>query len=64
LPQNYSDGMAVTFEQEISQSQVRNLCVLELKIVPRGHVYGAMVLDLLRLCTSVQKLRWYYIDIR
>jgi len=49
--------MAVTFEQEISQSQVRNLSVLELKIVPRGHVYGAMVLDLLRFCTSVQKLK-------
>ncbi|CAD6218079.1 unnamed protein product [Miscanthus lutarioriparius] len=55
--QNFSDGMAVTFEQEISQSQVRNLSVLELKIVPRGHVYGAMVLDLLRFCTSVQKLK-------
>jgi hypothetical protein len=49
--------MAVTLSKEISQSQVRNLCVLELKIVPRGHVYGAMVLDLLRLCTSVQKLK-------
>ncbi|KAG2636932.1 hypothetical protein PVAP13_2NG481606 [Panicum virgatum] len=49
--------VAWTFEKEISRIPVRNLSVLELKIATRGHFYGAMVLDLLRLCTSIQKLK-------
>ena len=49
--------VAWTFEQEISRIPARNLSVLELKIATRGHFYGAMVLDLLRLCTSIQKLK-------
>lgn len=55
--QNKLSDMALTFKQEISQLPVRNLSVLDLKISPAGHVYGAMVLELLRLCTSVQKLK-------
>ena len=49
--------VAWTFEQEISRIPARNLSVLELKISTRGHFYGAMVLDLLRLCTSIQKVK-------
>ncbi|TVU39107.1 hypothetical protein EJB05_12512, partial [Eragrostis curvula] len=46
-----------SFEQEISRIPVRKFTILEIDIETRGHVYGAMVLDLLGLCTSIQKLK-------
>ncbi|CAN6304220.1 unnamed protein product, partial [Urochloa humidicola] len=51
-----------SFEQEISRIPVtvRNLSTLELQIATQGesgteHVYGAMLLDLLRLYSSLSK---------
>ncbi|CAN6282139.1 unnamed protein product [Urochloa humidicola] len=47
-----------SIDQEISRIpvNVRNLSTLELQL-PTEHVYGAMLLDLLRLCSSIEKLK-------
>ncbi|KAL6896780.1 hypothetical protein ACP4OV_007352 [Aristida adscensionis] len=45
------------FEQEISHIPARNLYALELELQTGGHVYGALLLDLLCLCNSIQKLQ-------
>jgi len=45
------------FGQDISRIPVRSFSNLELGISPRDHVYGAMVLDVLGHCTSIQRLK-------
>ncbi|KAF8683056.1 hypothetical protein HU200_045040 [Digitaria exilis] len=51
------DGVERSFEQEMSRIPVRNISGLELELATKGHVYGAMLLDLLGLCSSIQKLQ-------
>lgn len=41
----------------MSQIPVRSFSYLELDIKRGGHVYGAMELDVLGLCTSIQRLK-------
>uniref|UniRef100_A0A0A9GZY4 FBD domain-containing protein n=1 Tax=Arundo donax TaxID=35708 RepID=A0A0A9GZY4_ARUDO len=53
----FSGDAAKNFEQVISRFQVANFSVLELELTQRGHVYGAIVLRLLGLCTSIQRLK-------
>lgn len=55
--QDFLGDVAWTFEQEISRIPARNISVLKLTIATGGHVYGAIVLDLLRLCTSITKFK-------
>jgi len=37
--------------------QLPNISVLELCVERRGHVYGAIALDILRICNATQKLK-------
>ncbi|KAG2536419.1 hypothetical protein PVAP13_9NG188100 [Panicum virgatum] len=46
-----------SFEQEISRIPVRNISCLVLQLATKGHVYGAMLLDLIGLYSSIQRLQ-------
>lgn len=39
--------------------QLPNISVLELRVETRGHVYGAMAVNLLRICNAIQRLKLY-----
>ncbi|KAF8662550.1 hypothetical protein HU200_056147 [Digitaria exilis] len=53
----YPSGNVVrSFGQDISRIPARRITILELNIVTGLHVYGAVVLDLLERCTSIEKL--------
>ncbi|TVU39243.1 hypothetical protein EJB05_12652, partial [Eragrostis curvula] len=58
IPGHMNFGAAdQSFGQEISRIPTRKFTILELDIGTGGHVYGAMVLDLLGLCTFIQNLK-------
>jgi hypothetical protein len=46
-----------SFEQEMSRIPVRNISCLALELATEEHVYGAVLLDLLGLCSSIQRLQ-------
>lgn len=48
--------VARSFEQEMSRIPVRNNSRLVLELATKGHAYGAMLLDLIGLCSSIQRL--------
>ncbi|CAN6205373.1 unnamed protein product [Urochloa humidicola] len=54
----YARNVSRSFEQDISRIPVRSFSILELDIIATGrHVYGAVVLEALRFCTSIQRLK-------
>jgi len=55
LQDNLGD-VARSFEQEMSRIPVRNNSRLVLELATKGHAYGAMLLDLIGLCSSIQRL--------
>ncbi|XP_021307306.1 uncharacterized protein LOC8082116 isoform X1 [Sorghum bicolor] len=44
------------FAEDLKKIPVTNFSVLKLKISTRGHVLGPLLLNLLRICTAVQRL--------
>ncbi|CAL5072725.1 unnamed protein product [Urochloa decumbens] len=54
----YARNLSRSFGQDISRVPVRSFSILELDIIATGrHVYGAVVLEALRFCTSIQRLK-------
>ena len=49
--------VARSFEQEMSRIPVRNNSRLVLELATKGHAYGAMLLDLIGLYSSIQRLQ-------
>ncbi|KAL6639333.1 hypothetical protein ACP70R_023063 [Stipagrostis hirtigluma subsp. patula] len=53
-----------SFGQVISQTPVTNFSILNLEIKAGQHVYGAMVVHLLGLCTSIQRLEVKLLEVQ
>ena len=57
LLQDNLGNVSRSFEQEISRIPVRNISCLVLQLATKGHVYGAMLLGLIGLYSSIQRLQ-------
>ncbi|PVH31481.1 hypothetical protein PAHAL_9G156000 [Panicum hallii] len=57
LAQDNLGDVTRSFEQEMSRIPVRNISCLALELATEEHVYGAVLLDLLGLCSSIQRLQ-------
>src|SRR5688572_24801383 len=44
-------------EQEVARLPVTDLCALDLRLRTEGHVFGALVLELLRIRTTIKRLK-------
>ncbi|XP_034580990.1 uncharacterized protein [Setaria viridis] len=53
----YARNVFRSFGCDISRIPVRRISILELDITTGRHVYGAVVLEVLRFCTSIQRLK-------